>query len=342
MAFVSAKSVETDEWRSIILFGLNVATYKFALAKSLIELGRDEQEVVSLEDLAVPFAKHLCQHLDEVDTQGTFRHSRFLDACRFYNAGKIQHDELITATALLGFVNVIDAFHHLRGADTSTRFFIDERKTSNGGIRLTDTLLQLAHSTESHNYFSEIEARWRLVETAWESRRAGDPMTVLYDSPRELLVPALLGKRKPIAEVRPALNGYQKGHCFYCYRPILIVPDSSDPADVDHFFPHVLMSRGLPVDLDGVWNLVLACQECNRGTGGKMAAVPAVEYLEHLRLRNEYLIWSHHPLRDTLMASTGDNPANRRRFLRTVWDMTAESSVRTDWRPPDRGRSVLG
>ena len=73
-----------------------------------------------------------------------------------------------------------------------------------------------------------------------------------------------------------------------------------------------------------------------------MAAVPAVEYLEHLRLRNEYLIWSHHPLRDTLMASTGDNPASRRRFLRTVWDMTAESSVRTDWRPPDRGRSVLG
>ena len=143
-----------------------------------------------------------------------------------------------------------------------------------GGIRLTDTLVQIANAADTQDLENEVEARWRLVESAWHSKRQGDPITVLYDAPRELLVPALLGERKPIAEVRPALNGYQKGHCFYCYRQILVVANSPAPADVDHFFPHVLMSRGVPFDLDGVWNLVLACQECNRGTGERWRPFP--------------------------------------------------------------------
>lgn len=125
---VSAASPETDEWRSIILFGRNVATYKFALGKSLIELGWQGREAVSLEELAVPFASHLCDHLNEVDTQGAFERSRFLDASRFYNAGEIDHDELTTATAVLGFGNVIEAFHRLRDADASTRFLVGERE----------------------------------------------------------------------------------------------------------------------------------------------------------------------------------------------------------------------
>ena len=94
-----------------VRLGSNVATYKFALGKPLIEFGQEEHEAVSLEELSVPFARHLCNHLAEVETQGTFPRSRFLDTCRFYNAGEIGHDELITATSMLGFVNVINAFH---------------------------------------------------------------------------------------------------------------------------------------------------------------------------------------------------------------------------------------
>ncbi len=36
-------------WRSIILFGKNVASYKFALSKSLLELASLEQNIISLE-----------------------------------------------------------------------------------------------------------------------------------------------------------------------------------------------------------------------------------------------------------------------------------------------------
>ncbi len=71
-----------DFWRSIILFGRNVASYKFALGKSLLELAGQDGDQVSLEEPAVPFARHLCEHLRLCDKQGTSAQSRFLDACR--------------------------------------------------------------------------------------------------------------------------------------------------------------------------------------------------------------------------------------------------------------------
>ena len=43
-------------WRSVILFGRNVATYKFALAKSLIELDLQKDSFISLEELSEPFS----------------------------------------------------------------------------------------------------------------------------------------------------------------------------------------------------------------------------------------------------------------------------------------------
>jgi hypothetical protein len=38
--------------------------------------------------------------------------------------------------------------------------------------------------------------------------------------------------------------------------------------------------------------------------------VPARKYLERLDTRNEFFITSHHPLRETLMAQTGDSREN--------------------------------
>ena len=49
-------------WRSIILFGRNVASYKFALGKSLLELSQQGKETVTLEELAEPFSRHICRH----------------------------------------------------------------------------------------------------------------------------------------------------------------------------------------------------------------------------------------------------------------------------------------
>jgi len=82
-----------DFWRSIILLGRNVASYKFALGKSLLELAHQDQEEVPLDELAVPFACHLCEHLKLSDQQGTSAQSRLLDACRAFNRGVLRFSQ---------------------------------------------------------------------------------------------------------------------------------------------------------------------------------------------------------------------------------------------------------
>lgn len=47
-------------WRAVILFGRNTASYKFALAKSILEMCQAGKSTISLEELAVPFAQNLC------------------------------------------------------------------------------------------------------------------------------------------------------------------------------------------------------------------------------------------------------------------------------------------
>jgi hypothetical protein len=72
--FVRVHPTREDFWRSIILFGRNVASYKFALAKSLLELATDEPNFIRLDELAVPFSRHVADHLA--------RELRALSPCR--------------------------------------------------------------------------------------------------------------------------------------------------------------------------------------------------------------------------------------------------------------------
>ena len=50
-------------WRALILFGLNVATYKFAFAQALLDVAKSGQSTVSLDQLSLPYARHLIRHL---------------------------------------------------------------------------------------------------------------------------------------------------------------------------------------------------------------------------------------------------------------------------------------
>ena len=111
------------------MMGRNVATYKFALAASLIELSSTGSDFISLEALSDPFSRNLCEHLQHSDKQITSPSSQFLDGCRKANQGAITKSELLATTTRLGFVNVIDAFHVVNQGDTPVRFFNDETKT---------------------------------------------------------------------------------------------------------------------------------------------------------------------------------------------------------------------
>ena len=50
-------------WRSVVLCGRNVATYKFAVARSLLEVASAEKKLFILEELAEPFSRHVAEHL---------------------------------------------------------------------------------------------------------------------------------------------------------------------------------------------------------------------------------------------------------------------------------------
>ena len=105
--FVNTAPTLDAYWRSIILFGRNSASYKFAIAKPLLEIADSDQTLVTLDQLAEPFLRHLTDHLNDAHRQGTSASSRFLDSCRSFNEGATTNDQLIEKTVELGFANVI-------------------------------------------------------------------------------------------------------------------------------------------------------------------------------------------------------------------------------------------
>lgn len=327
--FISNDPQLEDYWRGIILFGRNVASYKFALAKTLLELNPQSGQLLKLSDLAPRFAKNICDHLENSPRQTTSSSSKFLDACKKYGLDEYDSDRLIEQTVKLGFVNVIDAFHTVGSSAIEKKFYIDERK-SNGGIRITEEFSELVNGVQSSNLIVEVESRWRLVERAWELGLARDLISIHHDeSTNQLFTFDIVKRRKNVTSCRGALSGYQKGKCFYCFSDFLV--DFEPNVDVDHFFPDVLKRDNFK-QIDGVWNLVLSCKSCNRGIGGKFEKIPHLNLLDRLSRRNEFLISSHHPLRETLISQTGVTELDRRIFLNDFYNR-AKARLFHIWEP---------
>ena len=357
MNFVDVEPTLENYWRAIILFGKNTASYKFALAKSLIDVSLEcQSDLISLDDLALPYALHLAEHLKHSPKQSTGKVGQFIQACQDYNAGKIDEDRLIQITKKEGFKYVLDAFHVVNTKAVTERFydmvneefFIDERKF-NKGIRLTDNLFKLfyIYDNSAKDLNQETESRWNLVEKAWELNINKNLIVVEFDQQtKQLFTQDAKHRRTNITTSRGALNGYQKSRCFYCFKEISISSDDDLLADVDHFFPHLLKpdvaNAGCcrPVNVDGVWNLVLSCSDCNRGESGKFAQVPSIELLERLHTRNEYLIGSHHPLRETLIMQTGTTERDRKYFLDKSYRFSKERLIH-NWQPKPQGLSIF-
>ena len=328
-------------WRSIVLYGKNVASYKFALAKSLIDLKGQPNDLIKLEDLAVPFSKHICEHLKKNDKQITSKSSKFLDECRKFNSNTVGLDTLIQTTKKIGFSDVIDRFHEVNGSAIPCKFYIDERKES-GGIRITENFFELNELLESENLPSEVEARWRLVETAWGLNMPTNLIRVKYDNERELFYTDNSNRRVDVTPSRDALNGYQKGKCFFCFDYISVLSKSPNLGHVDHFFPHML-SNDVSFDgyVDGIWNLVLACQKCNNGPNGKFAKLPTINLLTRLYKRNEFFCSSHHPLNETVRNQIGASADDRSSMLNRYFNQAKDILIHT-WEPDEtRGEEVF-
>ena len=328
--FHNIEPTSEQHWRAINLFGRNVASYKFALAKSILDFAEEQATTVSLEELSEPFSFHLCEHLKLAPKQITSSgKNEFIETCRNFNLQKLSKTQLLDVTKRLGFKYVLDAFHVVNGKELNKRFFNYNRKARQ--IILTDAILELCSSEAGSALMQETEARWRLVETSWSLGisnnliKADEDLNFLYSND---------ARRTDVTSCRDALNGYQKGRCFYCFRNISIIKYSENLCEVDHFLPHDLKKKSILSSVDGIWNLVLACKDCNRGQQiGKFNKVPTLDLLERLNRRNEYYISSHDPLRETIMAQTGKSEKLRVSFLQKNYDLAKEHLIHV-WKPP--------
>ena len=315
--FISVNPTVEDCWRGVILYGRNTASYKFALASALLALKPGAGTLVKLEELAPLYAQAIAERMQKAPKQITTTNGKFIKACLEFNQDK-DLSRLVDTTVAHGFANVIDAFHVVGSTPVHHAFFIDERKT-NRGIRVTDEFSHMLAGVQAVNLSSEVYGRWSLVEPAGNLGVSANLLAVEHDIKLgELFAIDSSLRRRSVTSSRNALNGYQKGLCFYCSANLRLQGAEMN-VDVDHFFPHRFKKAQVRANLDGVWNLVLACPACNRGPKGKFDRVPALMLLERLHQRNEYLIGSHHPLRETLMRQTGSTVVQRVGFLNGVY-----------------------
>ena len=320
-----------SQWRAIILFGKNSATYKFAFAKSLLELVQKEKTRISLEELSIPFARNIVTHLRNNDKQGNSSSSNFLQACRKFITGEISETTLFDITQKIGFVNVVDAYQNVNGLIIPNKFYHKDYKLGKKSIVVTDDLISLKEKFQYQNFGQEVEARWSLVETALNLNINSNLLEVQYDEVRSLFYLTNLMRRVDITSVRDSLNGYQKGKCFYSFQDISINPLSNNVCHVDHFLPHInkRIHSSEGVNINGVWNLVLADSKINIS---KSARLPEIKFLERLYNRNEFYIESKHPLSETIVNQTGKTKEERRKFLQAQYNFALQSSIHT-WKP---------
>ena len=322
-------STET-KWRALILFGSNTATYKFAFAKSLLELVEQETTRISLEDLAKPFALNLAEHLKTSEKQINSNISSYIEVVKSYNTGDTNIGDLIRATQKDGFKYVIDAFQHLHGAQITSPFYYKDFSGKKKELVVTDELLKLKESSQVSNLPLEVEARWKLVETAWNLNINPNVLEVIHDNEKQTfyIEERDFHRRIEITSSRDSLNGYQKGKCFYSFQDIDLV--GNNVCHVDHFFPHSMkvLYHSNGININGVWNLVLADPNIN---GNKTNHIPEKRFLERLFQRNEFYIQSKHPLAETIINQTGQTQKQRIEFLNRCYNLADVSQQK--WIP---------
>lgn len=94
-------------WRAIVLYGANSATYKFPFGETLLQAAATGRTHVTLDELAPPYAKLLCEALRNHDRQGIATNSRFLDACRAFNADEQERSRLRSRRCRMDLYQVV-------------------------------------------------------------------------------------------------------------------------------------------------------------------------------------------------------------------------------------------
>jgi hypothetical protein len=327
--FYRTEPTARTAWRQVILMGANVRTYKFPLGAALLDLARSGRDAVSLVELATTYATHLVHRAGDFPQAPS---SLSMSDQDFLSVLAREREESRTAggptEALVDAAvksipgMVMQKFHNLPGqGEAAHRFYELGGRGANRIVRLTPDLHAVADGSLGM-LDDELDARWRIVEASFDAGIGRNLIGGLkFDETTGQLVVA--AQRVPLTSLRASIDGFQYGRCFYCHEPL---GDLNGPEiHVDHVFPFKWMTTGSwqGPDLNGVWNLVLAHDACNRK---KWFRNPTDEEIRRLVERNDAVAESPVPLRRTLeiaMGASGPNAAtNRRQFIANVRSLT--------------------
>lgn len=271
-------------WRWIVMFGKNSASYKLALADQLLHHASQGNDRIDMDELAQNFASAYQPRVEAgKPQQGT--PGRFTVVERAILQGDLDDNVTQVREQALRKM-VLQKFHNMDGGVESPRFFLDPGAGNH--LQLTDRLLNL---TNTDTLRSEATSRWDLLEHAFSDP---NPETIRAN---ELLSSLETRRgRTTLTHLIPGLSGFQDNLCFYCGGPL-------DSIHADHFLPHANIGH------NQVWNLVLADHSCNLN---KSDNLPTPKMVERLIDRNEALIRSMNPLRNTVIEDLGQTPAARK------------------------------
>ena len=201
-----------DYWKAIILYGLNAATYKMALANCLLTFAKDSKTVISWGELAEAFYSRYKQRLIARPMPQQSNPGRLTKLERIVK--QVENGHLTDAAAVdmvanKGFNDVIPRFQTIgTNSQIAANYFyeFDFGKS----LTLKDNLLQMTESTSSQ-LEDEINARWDLLEGAFSINQTQSQYSLANDI--RMIYLASGYERKSLAENVPFLQGYQGNVC---------------------------------------------------------------------------------------------------------------------------------
>jgi hypothetical protein len=290
-------------FRTILLFGRNTSTFKFAYCSALLK--QNPKNEINLKDLSNDFLSELYNHYKLCKSQWTTGKNNLSEAFDNYELDG-DWEKVIKYAEKNIFNYVLDAFHNVGGSSIEKKYILFENDKKSKKIILTDSINKVLENEKSINAIKEEnQTRWMIVEEAWKNKISPNMLEYIDG---EFYSISKIHERVNIRSAVNVLLPYQNENCFYCNKLLNKQAKSIDLdfPDVDHFIPWSLFNKLKIKDLNpnGVWNLVLGCMECNRGKNGKSDIPPAKVYFEKLLDRNLLFALEHsHSLHNTILLS---------------------------------------
>lgn len=291
-----------DFFKAIILFGLNAATYKMALAQILLKASKNQQTEIRWGDLAENYFDEYLARLERNPMPQQGNPNRFTKMERIvkeYQVNATTRNEAIKKVAETAFEDVVPRFQTIGTDKNIVADYFYEIHTGNKLI-LKDSLLNF-DTQQLDTLGCEVTARWGLLEGAFSINQTDYQ---LANDIREIYLKDGYD-RKALTSNIPFLSGYQGNTCFYCGEQM------ADDIHVDHVLPRQVINH------DEIWNLVLAHADCNLLKSDRLVGR---HFIEKLIKRNENIMGSNHPWKAQIANAIGTTARRRAISLQKHYD----------------------